>query len=119
MTPQFYILLWLFYLLFVAVAFFFAWRVSRSWPFPLKAFGRIALAVIFLTPTPQVAEGVGVADLTTGQFKSGPGVDDIFRTMTTGLVGTPMPSYGRSLAEDPALLAEVRAATTQTLELNG
>lgn len=57
MTPQFYMLLWLFYLLAVAVAFVCAWRVSRSWPFPLKAFGRIALAVIFLTPTPQVAEG--------------------------------------------------------------
>jgi len=40
------------------------------------------------------------ADLTTGQFKSGPGVDDIFRTMMTGLVGTPMPSYGRSLPEE-------------------
>ncbi|NEK58579.1 malate dehydrogenase (quinone) [Geodermatophilus sabuli] len=30
-----------------------------------------------------------------------------------------IPSYGRSLAEDPALLAEVRAETRQTLELNG
>jgi len=30
-----------------------------------------------------------------------------------------IPSYGRSLADDPALLAEVRAATMQTLELNG
>ena len=33
------------------------------------------------------------ADLTSGQFKSGPAVEDIFRTMTTGLSGTPMPSY--------------------------
>ena len=32
------------------------------------------------------------ADL-TGQFKSGPAVEDIFRTMSTGLAGTPMPSY--------------------------
>jgi cytochrome c oxidase cbb3-type subunit I/II len=39
------------------------------------------------------------ADLTAGQFKSGPGVDDIFRTMTTGLSGTPMPSYRDSLPE--------------------
>jgi malate dehydrogenase (quinone) len=30
-----------------------------------------------------------------------------------------IPSYGRSLSEDPALLAQVRADTTQTLELNG
>lgn len=33
------------------------------------------------------------ADLTSGQFKSGPNVEDIFRTMTTGLSGTPMPSF--------------------------
>ena len=39
------------------------------------------------------------ADLTTGQFKSGPGVDDIYRTMSTGLMGTPMPSYQDSLSE--------------------
>src|SRR4051794_15802951 len=30
-----------------------------------------------------------------------------------------IPSYGRSLSDDPALLAEVRAETMQTLELNG
>jgi cytochrome c oxidase cbb3-type subunit 2 len=41
------------------------------------------------------------ANLTTGQFKSGAGVADIFRTMTTGLSGTPMPSYADTLsAED-------------------
>jgi len=40
------------------------------------------------------------ADLTTGQFKSGPAVEDIFRTMTTGLSGTPMPSYQASLPEE-------------------
>lgn len=39
------------------------------------------------------------ADLTTGRFKSGPSVKDIFRTMTTGLSGTPMPSYADSLTE--------------------
>jgi cytochrome c oxidase cbb3-type subunit I/II len=39
------------------------------------------------------------ADLTTGQFKSGTGVEDIFRTMTTGLSGTPMPSYEESIPE--------------------
>src|SRR4051794_262825 len=30
-----------------------------------------------------------------------------------------IPSYGRSLSEDPALLTQVRAQTMQTLELNG
>ncbi len=30
-----------------------------------------------------------------------------------------IPSYGRSLSDDPALLAQVRADTMQTLELNG
>ena len=39
------------------------------------------------------------ADLTSGQFKSGPAVEDIFRTLTTGLSGTPMPSYRDSLPE--------------------
>lgn len=36
------------------------------------------------------------ADLTSGQFKSGPSVKDIFRTIATGLSGTPMPSYADS-----------------------
>jgi len=40
------------------------------------------------------------ANLTTGQFKSGPGVQDIFRTMTTGLSGTPMPSFGDTVSEE-------------------
>jgi cytochrome c oxidase cbb3-type subunit 2 len=39
------------------------------------------------------------ADLTSGQFKSGPSVQDIFRTMSTGLSGTPMPSFRDSLSE--------------------
>lgn len=40
------------------------------------------------------------ADLTSGQFKSGSKVEDIFRTMTTGLSGTPMPSYRDALPEE-------------------
>jgi len=40
------------------------------------------------------------ADLTSGQFKSGASVKDVFRTITTGLSGTPMPSYGDSLSDD-------------------
>ena len=39
------------------------------------------------------------ANLTTGQFKSGPTAKDIFRTMSTGLSGTPMPSFSDSLPE--------------------
>jgi cytochrome c oxidase cbb3-type subunit I/II len=39
------------------------------------------------------------ADLTSGQFKSGPRVEDIFRTFSTGLSGTPMPSFQDSLSE--------------------
>jgi cytochrome c oxidase cbb3-type subunit I/II len=39
------------------------------------------------------------ANLTSGQFKSGPAVEDIFRTMSTGLSGTPMPSYRDSVSE--------------------
>lgn len=39
------------------------------------------------------------ANLTTGQLKSGPDVKDIFRTMSTGLSGTPMPSFSDSIGE--------------------
>lgn len=39
------------------------------------------------------------ANLTSGQFKSGPRVEDIFRTISTGLSGTPMPSYRDSISE--------------------
>jgi cytochrome c oxidase cbb3-type subunit 2 len=43
---------------------------------------------------------ISPADLTAGQFKSGAAVEDIFRTISTGLSGTPMPSYESSLNED-------------------
>ncbi len=39
-------------------------------------------------------------DFTRGQFKTGGDVRDIFRTMTTGLDGTPMPSFVDSMKED-------------------
>jgi cytochrome c oxidase cbb3-type subunit I/II len=39
------------------------------------------------------------ANLTLGQLKSGPQVRDIFRTISTGLSGTPMPSYSASFNE--------------------
>jgi cytochrome c oxidase cbb3-type subunit 2 len=39
------------------------------------------------------------ADLTSGQFKSGTEVEDIFRTISTGLSGTPMPSFKDSFPD--------------------
>jgi cytochrome c oxidase cbb3-type subunit I/II len=39
-------------------------------------------------------------DFTRGQFKGGSTVRDIFRTMSTGLNGTPMPSYAEAMKED-------------------
>ena len=35
-----------------------------------------------------------------GRYKGGSSVQDIYRTFTTGMAGTPMPSYEDSLAED-------------------
>jgi cytochrome c oxidase cbb3-type subunit 2 len=43
--------------------------------------------------------GIRPANLTGGQFKSGPSVTDIFRTISTGLSGTPMPSYRDAFPE--------------------
>lgn len=40
------------------------------------------------------------ADLTSGQFKSGSSVKDMFRSISNGLSGTPMPSYSDSFDED-------------------
>jgi cytochrome c oxidase cbb3-type subunit I/II len=39
-------------------------------------------------------------DFTRGQFKGGGDVRDIYRTMTTGLDGTPMPSFVDSMKDD-------------------
>jgi cytochrome c oxidase cbb3-type subunit I/II len=39
------------------------------------------------------------ANLTSGQFKSGPAVEDIFRTISTGLSGTPMPTFKDSFPD--------------------
>ena len=39
------------------------------------------------------------ANLTVGQFKSGPRVDDLFRTISTGLSGSPMPAFIDSFPE--------------------
>ena len=40
------------------------------------------------------------ADFTKGQFKGGGEAADIYRTMTTGLDGTPMPSFADSMKDD-------------------
>ncbi len=39
------------------------------------------------------------ADLTRGKFKSGPGVDDLYRVLMTGLDGTSLSAYGRLFTE--------------------
>lgn len=39
------------------------------------------------------------ANLAAGQFKSGPAVADIYRTISIGLSGTPMPSFQASFSE--------------------
>ncbi len=40
------------------------------------------------------------ANLTRGLFKSGPNVKDIYRSITAGINGTPMPSYADSLPDE-------------------
>jgi cytochrome c oxidase cbb3-type subunit 2 len=40
------------------------------------------------------------ADFTKGQFKGGADVRDIYRAMSTGLDGTPMPSFADTMKED-------------------
>jgi cytochrome c oxidase cbb3-type subunit I/II len=71
--------------------------------------------------------GIVPADLTSGQFKSGATVEDIFRTMTTGMSGTPMPSYRDALPEQDrwalsyyvlALSAYKDPLTLQTLTIS-
>jgi cytochrome c oxidase cbb3-type subunit 2 len=41
-------------------------------------------------------------DLSTGQLKSGSRPEDIYRTVMTGLNGTPMPSFAESITPDEA-----------------
>jgi mono/diheme cytochrome c family protein len=46
---------------------------------------------------------IAATDLTRpNRFKNGSGPEDVYRTLTTGLAGTPMPSYGDSLDPDQA-----------------
>jgi cytochrome c oxidase cbb3-type subunit 2 len=43
---------------------------------------------------------ISPADLTLKPFKSGPDPEDLYRTISTGLNGTPMPSYADALKPD-------------------
>ncbi len=40
------------------------------------------------------------ADFTAGRFKSGPSPRDLYRSIATGIGGTPMPSFADSLSEE-------------------
>ena len=64
---------------------------------------------------------IAATDLTTGILKSGPTVADIFRTMTTGLNGTPMPSFrdARSEAERWAIAYYIASLSAYTDTLRG
>jgi cytochrome c oxidase cbb3-type subunit I/II len=55
------------------------------------------------------------ADLTLKPFKSGPEPEDVYRTISTGLNGTPMPSYADALApkERWALVAYILSIATR------
>ncbi|HSF58421.1 MAG TPA: cytochrome c [Candidatus Binatia bacterium] len=54
-------------------------------------------------------------DLTLKPFKSGPGSEDLYRTLSTGLNGTPMPCYAGALApkERWALVFYILSIATQ------
>lgn len=45
-------------------------------------------------------DSIAAADLTLKPFKSGSMPEDLYRTLSTGLSGTPMPSYGDSLSPE-------------------
>lgn len=61
------------------------------------------------------------ANLTTGLFKSGASARDIFRTITTGLNGTSMPTYATSFSEDQrwALSYYILSLSAYTDSLSG
>jgi mono/diheme cytochrome c family protein len=45
-------------------------------------------------------ESISATDLTLKPFKSGPNPEDLYRTISTGLNGTPMPSYANVLTPE-------------------
>jgi cytochrome c oxidase cbb3-type subunit I/II len=57
---------------------------------------------------------IAPADLTVKPFKSGPNAEDLYRTITAGLNGTPMPSYAAAFSpnERRALVAYIFSIAT-------
>src|SRR5207249_2695922 len=52
---------------------------------------------------------IAATDLTRSErFKNGARPEDVYRTLVTGLAGTPMPSYGDSLEPDPKIVKFAR-----------
>jgi len=58
---------------------------------------------------------IAPTNLTIKPFKSGPGPEDLYRTISTGLNGTPMPSYADVLAPEErwALVFHILSIATQ------
>jgi cytochrome c oxidase cbb3-type subunit 2 len=58
---------------------------------------------------------ISPTDLTLKPFKSGPEPEDLFRTLSTGLNGTPMPSYAEALSVKDrwALVAYINSIATR------
>ena len=65
--------------------------------------------------TDESGNSIVPTDLTLKPFKSGPDAADLYRTITTGLNGTPMPSYAEALSakERWALIAYVMSIATR------
>ncbi|HWP22982.1 MAG TPA: c-type cytochrome [Candidatus Binatia bacterium] len=59
-------------------------------------------------------QSISPTDLTLKPFKSGPEPEDLFRTLSTGLNGTPMPSYAEALSDKDrwALVAYIMSMAT-------
>jgi mono/diheme cytochrome c family protein len=60
-------------------------------------------------------QSIRPTDLTLKPFKSGPEPEDLFRTLSTGLNGTPMPSYAEALSDTErwALVAYITSMATR------
>ena len=58
---------------------------------------------------------ISPTDLTLKPFKSGPEPEDLFRTLSTGLNGTPMPSYAEAFSDKErwALVAYITSMATR------
>lgn len=65
--------------------------------------------------TDESGNSIVPTDLTLKPFKSGPDAADLYRTVTTGLNGTPMPSYAQALSakERWALVAYINSIATR------